>query len=271
MSVFTFLPRLTFTSINDLQRTPTDALFLRFGPEPFEENCRYLGTREARGTTPNEVGQTVIAFSFTQIVLDFYNTAGSIPTQSKPSEMPLLSLSTTIWPPGRVFGASHVAVAKVLQHRRRCHFYFFPLPAVPFRVRLDPGGGSTTSGNPGSSSSGGSPGGGSGGGGSSGGSSSSGGGGSGGTFTAVVRAAAARLSATTCAEDRRFFLDPAASTGRPRCMTPKCRRVAFMRAFGLFICWHIRRASSNRRWAHSGPCAENLLTQLRSAPKSSSL
>ena len=136
MSVFTFVPRLTFTSINDLQRAPTGALFLRFGPELFEENCRYLGTREARGTTPNEVGQTLIAIACTQVVLDFYNTAGSIPTQSKPSEMPLLSLSTTIWPPGSFFGASHVAVAKVLQLRRRCHFYFFPLPAVPLRVRL---------------------------------------------------------------------------------------------------------------------------------------
>ena len=192
--------------------------------------------------------------------------------KSKPSEMPLLSLSTTIWPPGRVFGASHVAVAKVFQLRRRCHFYFFPLRAVPFRVCLGraalgwrglpplpfpppslpprlpprsfgggsgvsrdrgggsgcgsrggggrggPGGGRTTSGNPGGSSSGGSPGGSpgggsSGGGGGSDGGSSSSGGGSGGTFTAVVRAAAARLSATTCAEDLRCFLDPAATTG----------------------------------------------------------
>ena len=68
MSVFTFLPRLTRTSINDLQRTPTDALFLRFGFEPFEEDCRYLGNREARKTALHEANVKDQVFSITQVV-----------------------------------------------------------------------------------------------------------------------------------------------------------------------------------------------------------
>ena len=68
MSVFNFLPRLTRTSINDLQRTPTDALFLRFGPEPFEEDCRYLGYREARKTALHEAHVKDQVFSIAQVV-----------------------------------------------------------------------------------------------------------------------------------------------------------------------------------------------------------
>jgi hypothetical protein len=65
-----------------------------------------LATRKSRGTTPNEVGQTVIAFARTQVVSNFYNTAGSTPTQSTPSVMPLLSLSASIWPPSTVLSPS---------------------------------------------------------------------------------------------------------------------------------------------------------------------
>ena len=68
MSVFIFLPRLTHTSIKDLQRTPTDALFLRFGPEPFEENCRYLGNSEARKAALHEAHVKDQVFAITQVV-----------------------------------------------------------------------------------------------------------------------------------------------------------------------------------------------------------
>ena len=71
-----FSPRLTSTSRKDLQRTPTDAFFLRFGPRPFKKDSRYLGNREARKTALHEAHVKDQVFSITQVSSIFFKGPG---------------------------------------------------------------------------------------------------------------------------------------------------------------------------------------------------
>jgi hypothetical protein len=68
MSWFTFSARSTRNSRKDLQRTLTDALFLRFEPGLLKKFRRYFGNREARKIALHEAHGNIDVFSITQVV-----------------------------------------------------------------------------------------------------------------------------------------------------------------------------------------------------------